>query len=70
MTNKPSKPIMLFDCKTSQNVIGQEKFLDAFKTVLNHGGYAQGPETRELDEKLASFAGSTYCATCGSGPWA
>ena len=67
MTNKPSKPIMLFDCKTSQNVIGQEKFLDSFNTILNHGGYAQGPETRELDDKLAAFAGSKYCSTCGSG---
>ena len=67
MTNKPSKPIMLFDCKTSKNVIGQEKFLDSFKTILNHGGYAQGPETRELDDKLAAFAGSKYCSTCGSG---
>lgn len=67
MTNKPSKPIMLFDCKTSQNVIGQEKFLDSFKTILNHGGYAQGPETRELDDKLAAFSGSRYCSTCGSG---
>lgn len=67
MTNKPSKPIMLFDCKTSQSVIGQEKFLDSFKTILNHGGYAQGPETRELDEKLANFAGAKYCSTCGSG---
>ena len=28
MSNKPSKPIMLFDCKTSQNVIGKEKFLN------------------------------------------
>lgn len=67
MTNQPSKPIMLFDCKTSQSVIGQDKFLDSFKTILNHGGYAQGPETRELDEKLAQFCGSKYCSTCGSG---
>ena len=51
MTNKPSKPINLFDCATSQKVIGQENFLNAFKTILNHGGYAQGPETRELDQK-------------------
>lgn len=67
MTNKPSKPIMLFDCKTSQEIIGQDNFLNAFKTILNHGGYAQGPETRELDEKLAAFSGSKFCATCGSG---
>lgn len=67
MTNKPSKPIMLFDCKTSQSVIGQDKFLDAFKTILNHGGYCQGPETRELDEKLANYCGAKYCSTNGSG---
>lgn len=67
MTNKPSEPICLFDCATTQKVIGQEKFLSAFQTVLNHGGYCQGPETKELDEKLAEFAGTKYCSTCGSG---
>ncbi len=67
MTNKPSKPINLFDCATAQKVIGQEKFLDAFKTVLNHGAYCQGPETRELDEKLAQYSGCKHCSTCGSG---
>jgi dTDP-4-amino-4,6-dideoxygalactose transaminase len=67
MTNKPSAPINLFDCATAQKVIGQEKFLDAFKTILNHGAYCQGPETRELDEKLAAYSGTKYCSTCGSG---
>lgn len=67
MTNKPAEPINLFDCATTQKIIGQEKFLDAFKTILNHGAYCQGPETRELDTKLAEFAGSKYCSTCGSG---
>lgn len=67
MTNKPEKPINLFDCATSQKIIGQEKFLNAFQTILNHGAYCQGPETRELDAKLAEYSGTTYCATCGSG---
>ena len=67
MTNKPSEPINLFDCATTQKVIGQEKFLESFKNILNHGAYCQGPETKELDEKLASFAGTKYCSTCGSG---
>lgn len=67
MTNKPSKPVGLFDCATSQKVIGQEKFLDAFKTILNHGAYCQGPETKELDQKLAAYSGTKFCATCGSG---
>ena len=67
MTNKPSEPIMLFDCATTQKIIGQEKFLDSFKNILNHGAYCQGPETKELDTKLAEYAGTKYCSTCGSG---
>ena len=67
MLNKPEKSIPLFDCKTTQQVIGQQKFLDAFKTILDHGGYCQGPETRELDSALANYSGTKYCATCGSG---
>ena len=34
MINKPEKPINLFDCAASQKVIGQEKFLEAFKRIL------------------------------------
>ena len=67
MTSKPNKPIMLFDCKTSQNIIGPDKFLKAFENILNHGAYCQGPETKELDEKLAAYSGVKYCSTCGSG---
>lgn len=67
MLNKPEKAIPLFDCKTTQQVIGQQKFLDAFKTILDHGGYCQGPETKELDTALANYSGTKYCATCGSG---
>ena len=67
MINKPSEPINLFDVQASQKVIGQDKFLKAFEKILNHGGYCQGPETRELDEKLAAYCGAKYCSTCGSG---
>ncbi len=67
MLNKPEKAIPLFDCKTTQEVIGQQNFLDAFKKILDHGGYCQGPETKELDVALANYAGSKYCATNGSG---
>lgn len=67
MTNKPEKSINLFDCATSQKVIGQEKFLNAFQNILNHGAYCQGPETKELDQKLAEYSNVKYCSTCGSG---
>ncbi|MBQ8465984.1 MAG: DegT/DnrJ/EryC1/StrS family aminotransferase [Alphaproteobacteria bacterium] len=67
MTTKPAKPINLFDCATTQKVIGQENFIEAFRTILNHGGYAQGPETKELDAKLAAYSQVKNCSTCGSG---
>ena len=67
MTNKPANPINLFDCSTAQKVIGQDKFLKAFETILNHGAYCQGPETKELETKLAEFSGVKYCTTCASG---
>ena len=57
MTNKPANPINLFDCATAQKVIGQDKFLKAFEKILNHGAYCQGPETKELEAKLAEFSG-------------
>ena len=67
MTNKPEKPINLFDCNTSQKVIGREKFMAALENILNHGAYCQGPETHELEAKLAAYSGVKHCATCGSG---
>ena len=35
MTNKPSKPIGLFDLPSQQKAIGQEKFLNAFENLAN-----------------------------------
>ena len=67
MTNTYNGKINLFDCATAQKVIGQENFLNALKTVLDHGAYCQGPETRELEEKLANYSNTKYCATCASG---
>ncbi len=67
MTNKPANPINLFDVQSSQKVIGRDKFLNALETVLTHGGYCQGPETRELESKLAAYSDAKYCVTCSSG---
>ena len=63
MVNQPSTKINLFDCAASQKIIGQEKFLNAFKTILDHGAYCQGPETKELEEKLAQYYGTKNCST-------
>jgi dTDP-4-amino-4,6-dideoxygalactose transaminase len=35
--------------------------------VLDHGRYINGPEITELEEKLASFAGTKHCIACSSG---
>ena len=67
MTNTYNGKINLFDCATAQKVIGQDNFLKAFKTVLDHGAYCQGPETKELEAKLAEYSGVKYCATNSSG---
>lgn len=37
------------------------------QTVLDHGQYILGPETRELEEKLAAYTGSKHCITVASG---
>lgn len=67
MTNKPEKSINLFDVQSSQKVIGQDKFLKAFETILNHGSYCQGKETVELDAALANQCGAKHCLTNSSG---
>ncbi len=67
MTNTFNGKINLFDCATAQGVIGQDRFLSAFKKVLDHGAYCQGPETKELEAKLAEYSGVKYCATNSSG---
>lgn len=67
MTDKYTGKINLFDCATAQKVIGQDNFLAAFKTVLDHGAYCQGPETKEVETKLANYSGVNYCATNSSG---
>ena len=35
--------------------------------VLDHGQYILGPEIRELEEKLAAYAGARHCITVASG---
>jgi len=54
------------DLKTQYRVLQKE--IDArMKRVLEHGQYILGPEVRELEEKLAAYAGSKHCITVASG---
>jgi UDP-2-acetamido-2-deoxy-ribo-hexuluronate aminotransferase len=40
---------------------------DKIKTVLDHGNFILGPEIKELEKKLAAFAGVKHCISCSSG---
>ncbi len=37
------------------------------QTVLSHGRYIMGPEVKQLEQELASFAGSEHVVSCASG---
>jgi len=39
----------------------------AIRKVLDHGQYIMGPEIRELEEKLAAYAGVRHAVGCASG---
>jgi UDP-2-acetamido-2-deoxy-ribo-hexuluronate aminotransferase len=40
---------------------------DAIDRVLAHGKFIIGPEVEELEERLAAFAGTAHCISCGNG---
>jgi len=40
---------------------------ERIKAVLDHGNFILGPEIKELENKLAAFAGVKHCVTCSSG---
>jgi dTDP-4-amino-4,6-dideoxygalactose transaminase len=60
------RPIALFDMKAQQALIRAE--LDRrFAAVLDSGAFINGPEVRELEAKLAAFAGCGHAVGVSSG---
>lgn len=60
------RPIALFDMKAQQALIRAE--LDRrFAAVLDSGAFINGPEVRELEAKLADFAGCAHAVGVSSG---
>ncbi len=54
------------DLKTQQARIRPE--IDRrIAAVLEHGRYVLGPEVEELEQRLATYTGSSHCVTVGSG---
>jgi dTDP-4-amino-4,6-dideoxygalactose transaminase len=58
--------IAFIDLKAQRRRLGAS--LDAaLMRVVDHGGYIMGPEVKELEGKLAAFAGAKYCVSCANG---
>ena len=54
------------DLAAQQNRI-RDKIEQGIRRVLDHGRYINGPEVRELEEKLAEYVGVQYAVGCSSG---
>jgi dTDP-4-amino-4,6-dideoxygalactose transaminase len=60
------RPIALFDMKAQQALIRAE-LERRIATVLDSGAFINGPEVRELEAKLAEFAGCAHAVGVSSG---
>jgi UDP-2-acetamido-2-deoxy-ribo-hexuluronate aminotransferase len=58
--------IPFIDLKTQYNALRQQ-IHERMNRVLEHGQYIMGPEVKELEEKLAAYAGAKHCVTVASG---
>ena len=54
------------DLKTQQKLI-RKNIDERISNVLNHGQYIQGPEIKDLENKLSIFSKSKYVLCCSSG---
>jgi dTDP-4-amino-4,6-dideoxygalactose transaminase len=59
-------PIPFIDLSAQRRRLGAA-IDEAIARVLAHGQYIQGPEVRELEEKLARFCGARHAVACSSG---
>jgi UDP-2-acetamido-2-deoxy-ribo-hexuluronate aminotransferase len=65
-TDTTARPIALFDMKAQQALIRAEMNTRIAK-VLDSGAFVNGPEVREVEEKLAAFAGAGHAVGVSSG---
>lgn len=65
-TETTARPISLFDMKAQQALIRAEMNTRIAK-VLDSGAFVNGPEVREVEEKLAAFAGAKHAVGVSSG---
>ena len=58
--------IPFIDLNAQQKLI-LDKINKRINQVLDHGQYILGPEVKELEDRLSSFAGCKYVLCCSSG---
>jgi UDP-2-acetamido-2-deoxy-ribo-hexuluronate aminotransferase len=58
--------MQFIDLKTQSNRI-ENRLINRFKAVLNHGSYIMGPEVGELEKALAQFVGIDHALAVASG---
>lgn len=54
------------DLKEQYNRL-KDKIDSNIQNVLNNANFINGPEVKQLEEKLAEYVGRKYCATCANG---
>ena len=59
-------PIQMYDPKR-EYVDNKVNIDQAIQTVLNHGLFINGPEIKELENKLALYTGAKYCISISNG---
>jgi UDP-2-acetamido-2-deoxy-ribo-hexuluronate aminotransferase len=58
--------MQFIDLKSQQARI-KDKIDANIQKVLSEGRYIQGPEVREIEDRLANYTGAKYCVSCGNG---
>lgn len=58
--------MQFIDLKTQQLRI-KDKIDANIQKVLAHGGYIQGTEVQEIEQRLADYVGVKHCVSCGNG---
>lgn len=59
-------PIHFIDLQAQRARI-KDRIDAAIENVLARGAFIMGPEVRELEARLAAFAGTKHCVTCSNG---
>ncbi len=66
MNRKLANEMEFIDLKSQYEAL-RPSINTRIQAVLDHGQYIMGPEVQELESRLATYTGATYCITVASG---